>query len=141
MNSNQNFNIDNLVNNKELNILKAIFPLMPASTKRFISVYIALKELSNISYLLNYANSNISFQNSSSDDSLDFQKIFEAIKKFLSPSEIENIENYLNIMNIFTMYNDMNDEDGGFNIDMLKSMLPPEQNAMFEAFSTQNSND
>ena len=38
-------NIDMIITNKELNILKSIFPLLPANAKKGLAVYIAINEL------------------------------------------------------------------------------------------------
>lgn len=137
--------LDNLINNKELNILKAVFPLMPPNIKHVLAMYIAMKELSNAFLIIKLANIPHNF--SSGNTSLDFNKIFEAAKKHLNPSEIDSIESYLNIFNTLQMVNDMssmfdsndadNNSSAGFNMDILKSMLSPEQSAIFDTFSNQ----
>ena len=141
------FNLDWYVNNKELNILKAVFPHLPANIQKFMAIYIAMKELSNIFALLNAVNSHRFDTPANNDSKLDISKILEAVKSHLDPSETEMIENYINMMNMMKMMNEMSDmtdgtssdsdssSAGGFNMDMLKGMLTPEQSAIFDSLS------
>lgn len=136
MKKNNSFSIDSIVNNKELNIMKAVLPLLPPQTQKFLAIYIAINELSNIFALMNAIGSGNFAYNNKTNSEMDFSKIFEAIKKFLDPSEVEMYENYMNIINVMntmSMFNDMS--DGDFNMDSLKSMLTPEQSAIFDSFS------
>lgn len=136
MKNNNSFSIDSFVNNKELNIMKAVLPLLPPQPQKFLAIYIAMNELSSIFSLMNaIGNGNLAC-NKTTDTEIDFSKIFEAIKKFLDPSEVEMYENYMNIMNVMNTMNMFNDmSDGDFNMDSLKSMLTPEQSAIFDSFS------
>ncbi len=145
------FSIDNFVNNKELNIMKAVLPFLPPQTQRFMAIFIAMNELSSVFALLNAIGNGNLFSNNKCEQEPDVSKIFETIKKFLDPSEVEMYENYLNMMNTIKMFNEMssmfnNDEQeysdgnnssnsGGFNMDMLKAMLSPEQSAIFDSLS------
>ncbi len=135
---NNSFTIDNFVNNKELNILKAVLPLLPGKLQRFMAIFIAMQELSNIFALLN-AISNNSFESSCNhQDEPDISKIFEAVKKHLDPSEAEAIDNYINMMNMMNIMNQMsaeNEDTEGMNLDALKAMLNPEQSAIFDTLS------
>ena len=136
MKKNNSFSIDSFVNNKELNIMKAVLPLLPPQTQKFLAIYIAMSELSNIFSLLNAVGSGNFTCNNKHNAELDISKIFEAIKKFLDPSEVEMYENYINIMNVMNTMNMFNDmSDGDFNMDSLKSMLSPEQSAIFDSLS------
>lgn len=154
------YNIDNFVNNKELNILKAVLPHLPSNIQRFMAIYIAMKELSNIFALLNAVNSNSFESNCNDNTNLDIEKILDAVKKHLDPSEAEAIDNYIGIMNMMKIMNEMsafedenssgcrdtssNDDSsnsnssGGMNFDILKSMLSPEQSAIFDTLSNMN---
>ncbi len=159
MNNRNSFSIDNFINNRELNIMKAVLPLLPPSTQRFLAMYIAMKELSNIFGLLGALGKGSFYTENNNDDNIDFSKIFEAVKGFLKPSELETIENYYNMMNMMKMFGEMsamfedtadNSDDSdnndhnsgnnssGFNMDMLKAMLTPEQSAIFDSFSNMN---
>ncbi|MBP3338083.1 MAG: hypothetical protein J6L69_01600 [Lachnospiraceae bacterium] len=136
-------NIDMIINNKELNILKSIFPLLPANAKKGLAVYIAINELTTALSILKLIGNNNNF-NTPSTGELDFSKIFEVSKAYLSKEEVENIENYINIFNMMKMFNEMSStfsdesDSTGFNPDILKSMLSPEQAAIFETFSNNN---
>ena len=140
MNKNNSFSINNFVNNKELNIMKAVLPLLPPDTQKFLAIYIAMKELSDIFSLFDSLTKGNFTTNTSDCSNLDISKLFETIKKFLDPSEVEMYENYINIINVMKMYNEMSsmfegDTNSGFNMDALKSMLTPEQSAIFESLN------
>ncbi len=136
MKKNNSFSIDSFANNKELNIMKAVLPLLPPQTQKFLAIYIAMNELSNIFSLFNAIGSGNFTCNDNQNSEPDFSKIFDSIKKFLDPSEVEMYENYINVMNIMNTMNMFNDmSDGDFNMDSLKSMLTPEQSAIFDSLS------
>ena len=127
--------------------MKAVLPLLPSNMQKFMAIYIAINELSNIFKLFDALNNGTLNQETGFDGNLDISKIFESIKKFLDPKEAEMYENYINIMNVMKMYNEMSsmfentsDEgegntNSGFNMDILKSMLTPEQSAIFESLN------
>lgn len=140
------FSIDNFINNKELNIMKAILPLLPSHMQKFMAIYIAINELSNIFKLFEVLGNGNFSQESNHNENLDIRTIFETIKKYLDPKEAEMYENYINIINVMKMYNEMssmfenessdeNNTNAGFNMDILKSMLTPEQSAIFESLN------
>ncbi len=148
---NNSFNINQYINNKELNILKAVLPHIPANYQKFLAIYIAMKELSNIFNLINAISNNSFITTNSCNSELDISKIFESVKTFLNPDECETIDNYLNAMSMMKMMNEMSamseenfssnqdsSTSNGFNMDILKSMLTPEQSAIFDSLSNNN---
>ena len=136
-------NIDAIINNKELNILKSIFSLLPTNAKKGLAIYIAINELTSALSIFKLIGNNNNF-NTPSNEELDFSKIFEVSKVYLNKEEVESIENYINIFNMMKMFNEMSStfsddsNSTGFNPDVLKSMLSPEQAAIFESFSNNN---
>ncbi len=146
MHKKNSFSIDNFINNKELNIMKAVLPLLPSHIQKFMAIYIAINELSNAFNLLDALNNGNLSQEHKPTETLDISKLFDSIKKYLDPKEAEMYENYINIINVMNMYNEMssmfendssddNNTNGGFNMDILKSMLTPEQSAIFESLN------
>lgn len=143
---------DSLVCSKELNILKALLPFVSPDGQRFLSVFIKFQELMNTMKLVNSISSrNKGICKSHPKGESSALDIIDAVKIYLNKEEASKIENYINMFNAIKMFNelsslfgneDSSDSEGGskdsgsnnmFNMDMLKNMLSPEQQAIFES--------
>lgn len=126
---------DNLVTPPFLYTLKLLLPFTPPSVQRFFGIYIKFLELR---HTMEY------FQGFSSSPS----NILEGLKPYMDPAEKEMMEQMSSMMNMMEMVRGMQamsgqDSDmssqgfGTFNpMDMMKGMLSPEQQEMFEMYNT-----
>lgn len=126
---------DNLVTPPFLYTLKLLLPYTPPSVQRFFGIYIKFLELR---HTMEY------FQGFSSSPS----NILEGLKPYMGPAEKEMMEQMSSMMNMMEMVrsmqamsDDASDSSsqgfGSFNpIDMMKGMLSPEQQEMFEMYNT-----
>lgn len=121
-----------------LQILKTCFPYLPVSTRRLLSSYIKLSELSVA--LKSFGTENNNLAACSGDEKKSFVELLEEVRGFCNKKERETIDNALNFMQAFATYRTIlaassQGEGSASFADSLKSMLTPEQQAMFDAFS------
>ena len=111
---------DNLVTPPFLYTLKLLLPYTPPSVQRFFGIYIKFLELR---HTMEY------FQGFSSSPA----NIFEGLKPYMGPAEKEMM-----VRGMQAMSDDASDSSSqGFNpMDMMKGMLSPEQQEMFEMYNT-----
>ena len=126
---------DNLVTPPFLYTLKLMLPYTPPSVQRFFGIYIKFLELR---HTMEY------FQGFSSSPA----NILEGLKPYMGPAEKEMMEQMSGMMNMMemvrgmqSMSDDASDSSsqgfGSFNpMDMMKGMLSPEQQEMFEMYNT-----
>ncbi len=126
---------DNLVTPPFLYTLKLMLPYTPPSVQRFFGIYIKFLELR---HTMEY------FQGFSSSPA----NILEGLKPYMGPAEKEMMEQMSSMMNMMemvrgmqSMSDDASDSSsqgfGLFNpMDMMKGMLSPEQQEMFEMYNT-----
>ena len=122
---------DNLVTPPFLYTLKLLLPYTPPSVQRFFGIYIKFLELR---HTMEY------FQG------FDFSSpanILEGLKPYMEPAEKEMMEQMSGMMNMMEMVQNMqamsdSSSQGmaGFNpMDMMKGMLTPEQQEMFDMYN------
>ena len=128
---------DNLVTPPFLYTLKLLLPYTPPSIQRFFGVYIKFLELRHTMEVFQGFSSNPSPSN-----------ILEGLKPYMNPSEKEMMEQMSGMMNMMEMVRSMQSMSegspdsssqgfGAFNpMDMMKGMLSPEQQEMFEMYNT-----
>lgn len=134
---------DQLISNQTLQMIKLLIPYTSPETQRFLAVYVKFSELT---YTLNF------FQNFKRElQAQDFEKksispleIIQEIRPYL-PSQtsetLDTIVNMISMMELFDTFrgNSANgeDTDSGFNpMSMIKNMLTPEQQDMFDMYNT-----
>lgn len=130
---------DSLTFSNRLQILKLCFPYMPPASRKFLSSYIKASELANalhISEEKEMANLGACSADGAVKNPLE---LLGDIKRFCSKKEQESIDMALNFFNAFQMYHtflEIEKQDGTNNsfVDMVKSMLSPEQQSMFEQY-------
>lgn len=127
---------DNLVTPPFLYTLKLLLPYTPPSVQRFFGIYIKFLELR---HTMEY------FQGFSSSPS----NILEGLKPYMNPAEKEMMEQMSNMMNMMEMVQNIqsmsepsSEGPGAFDpMDMIKNMLSPEQQEMFEMYNTMFENE
>ncbi len=132
---------DQLLSTQNLQLLKLFIPYMPLENQRFLGVYVKFTELQHTIHFFQTQQKPIGKQNvnEKSDSILD---ILQDIRPYLPEQFSETLDNFINMMNmmdLFRSFQDMQDSDGdaGFNpMDMMKNMLTPEQQGMFEMYNT-----
>lgn len=126
---------DELVTPPHLYTLKLMLPYTPPSAQRMLGIYIKFLELRNT--LEHFQG----FQRSDSNS------ILEELKDFMKPEEREMMEQMKLFMNMMEMAQNMQaaSEDSGEDtqgspgfqpMDLMKNMLSPEQQDMFDMYSS-----
>lgn len=106
---------DSLVSGKNIQIIKTLIPFMPPNSQKILSVMVKVTELQNTIRLVNSpsiraAGIHINGTGKNLSDML------EAMKKFLSPQDVEMIDMFMTIMEL----GKMNEDAQG---DMLKEYM------------------
>ena len=96
---------DTLVSPKELNIIKASLPYINVNGRKFLSIYVKFKELSNTLELLD-ENNPLSICSTNTSEKPSISDLIENIKIYLDKHELDMVNNYMNAINTLTMYNE-----------------------------------
>lgn len=143
--SNQMTPFDQLLSSESLQMMKLLIPYMPPKNQRFLGVYVKFLELQQTINFFKNINSSVYAQ--------DFHKkkisvldILEDIRPFLPSHLTELLENLTSMMNMLEMMQTMSEMQGNTNqtnsnsdfdpMAMMKHMLTPEQQDMFEMYNT-----
>lgn len=146
---------------KSINILKASLPFIPVNMQKTVSNYIKIEEFNN---MIKNLNSSIDdtlqaceFDSKENKTNFNSQDLLSAIKPYLNKSEIELVNMIVNFSKAYNMYNSYglnninfnnlnsnntqsfddkneNPDSDKSNIETLKSMLSPNQRAMFDTY-------
>lgn len=135
-------NFDALLQNKQLQIIKAAIPYMQPLTQKPLSVYVKMIELNNTLNLFEKENADLNIcSGENAEDNI--SNMLNDIKCFCDEKEKENIEFILNFFSTIQIYrtyinnydNKDNDTDNN-NINIIKNLLTPEQQNMFDTYQT-----
>lgn len=145
---------DEMVTPPHLQMLKVFLPYTPASNQKFLGIFIKFMEFQQTIHFFQSFNIPLHSQTLGPDSSAD---MFEDLKPYLPPQTAEMADTFMNMMNMMEMMqmfqenapDDAQSESsssgafsGGFNpMDMMKGMLTPEQQNMFEMYNTMFSNE
>ena len=129
---------DSLITPPFLYTLKLLLPYIPSSMQRFLGIYIKYLELR---HAMDY------FQGFSSNPQP--KDILDGLKPYMSTAEKEMMEQMSGMMNMMEMVQNMQamsdsspQDSGGFNpLDMMKGMLSPEQQEMFDMYNAMFENE
>lgn len=134
---------DKLISSKQLQMLKLMIPYAPPQNQRTLAVYTKFLELQ---YTMDYFGKFQSDLHTQAFEKATFtpMSMLDELRPYL-PERIRNsLDSILNVFNMMEMISTMekvnsneNSDAGGFNpIDIMKGMLTPEQQNMFEMYST-----
>lgn len=134
---------DQLVSTQNLQMVKLLIPYTPPETQRLLAVYVKFSELQ---HTLDF------FQNFKSElHAQDFEKktfspmdILQEIRPYLPNQTSETLDTMLNMMSMMELFETFRETSGqnpnadsGFDpMSMMKNMLTPEQQGMFDMYST-----
>lgn len=122
---------DNQLNNPSLQMIKLLIPYLPQKNQRILAIYIKFIEFQNTLSSFRVFRT----KKHSAEDMLN------EIRPYL-PSEVFNsIDQILNMVNMMEMIKNMSDESNSDPTEMLKNMLTPEQQSMFEMYNTMFSSE
>lgn len=121
--------IDQVANGGNLLLMKAMIPYLPQAGQRFLALYAKAAEITNL----------MGFYRSSPDlgacagceAAASPEEMLSDIRCFCGRQEQEAIDQYIQMMQIMQLCQALQHTDGS--PDMLKNLLPPEQQSMFEA--------
>lgn len=131
---------DSIICDSRIQILKAAIPFIQPREQKFLSIYVKYMELSKTIALAKSLNSDsvgiCSLKGNKPAEKGDFLQI---IRKYCTNTERETIDMIINFINTYKMFQACKEsaesEDSSmFNI--LKSGLSPEQQEMFEMYSS-----
>lgn len=123
---------DSLVTPPFLYTLKLLLPYTPASMQRFLGIYVKFLELRHAME---------TFQGFASRAQP--KDMLDGLKPYMNPAEKEMMEQMTGIMNMMEMIQNMQaasgsspqEGDGIDPLDMIKGMLSPEQQEMFDMYN------
>lgn len=143
---------DSLICDPHLQMIKAAIPYISASGQQILSIYVKSLELSKTMKLLQKDGNQSVGICSISENKRNPTEMLNAIKKYCTDGEREMLELFMNFSSAFHMYNSYRElfpsEHSGKNagnasqeasinpMDILKGMLSPEQQSMFDTYST-----
>jgi hypothetical protein len=141
---------DELTIPEEVQMLKLLLPYTPASGQKNIGILIRFLELQHTIQFFRHSTMGTDVT-SSGHSSASFLEILEAISPYLAPKDAEMIRTFREFMNIMEMAqtlqsgfsdqeectDDGNNSFGNLNpMDLMKGMLSPEQQEMFQMYQT-----
>lgn len=134
---------DSIVSAKQLKIIKAAIPYIPTSEQKFMSIFVKIRELTNTFQLFNRSDDELVSICSVPEESRNPSEMLNAIKNCCEDQEKERIDLIFNLVTATSLYNTYrkqnNDADTSSNnmdfMSIMKNMLSPEQQAIFETYS------
>lgn len=134
-NINQMTPFDQQTSTNTLQLLKLFIPYLPPQSQRMFAIYIKFLEFQHT----------LSFFRSFRQKTFSTQDIIQDLKPYMPPSASESIDNLLNMMSMMELFQGMySSDDQGNEFDpmsMMKNMLSPEQQSMFEMYNDMFAND
>lgn len=129
---------DRLISSKDLQLMKLIIPYTPPANQHLLAVFVKFLELNRTMNFFHQPRPNIHTQTfeKSFTSPLD---IVDEIRPYLSEAERNSIDSVLNALNMIQMLEKMekmSGGDAGNPMDMVREMLTPEQQTMFEMYNT-----
>jgi len=118
---------------QSLQLTKLLIPYLPRETQRIMAIYVKFMEFQNTWSTFR------AFRQKSHTT----QDIFQELRPYMPPSASDSIDNIMNMMSMMEMMQNMQDMDSkeasGFGFDpmqMMQSMLTPEQQGMFDMYNS-----
>ena len=129
---------DRLISSKDLQLMKLIIPYTPPANQHMLAILVKFLELNRTIKIFHQSRQNIHTQTFEKSFSSPLD-IVDEIRPYLSEAERTSIDSILNVFNMMQMLETMEKMSGTetFNpMDMVKEMLTPEQQTMFEMYNT-----
>lgn len=129
---------DRLISSKDLQLMKLIIPYTPPANQHMLAILVKFLELNRTIKIFHQSHQNIHTQTFEKSFSSPLD-IVDEIRPYLSEAERTSIDSILNVFNMMQMLETMEKMSGTetFNpMDMVKEMLTPEQQTMFEMYNT-----
>lgn len=148
MESTENHNhidFDSIVSARQLQIMKAAIPYIPTGEQKFISMFVKLRELMNTYQLFNRSSEELVGICSVPEESRNPVEMLNAIKVYCNENETDQIDLMLNMLSAASIYNvykkqstaSSTSSQNNFDfMSVVKGMLTPEQQTMFETYSS-----
>ncbi len=141
---------DKLISPRQLQLLKLFIPYIPMKSQRILAVYTKFTELKYTLQFFQHFQKDIHPQTCQKNLSSPFDMLDE-IRPYLSEEEqnkVDSFANLLSMMELMSSLQNMSDsgcEDSDMGkitpMDMMKGMLTPEQQEMFEMYSSMFQDD
>ena len=113
-------------NSQSLQMVKLIIPYLPPKNQRILAIYIKFVEFQNT------LSSFRIFKNRTHST----EQMLNEIRPYLPSDIFDSIDSILNMISMMEMMKSMSDSNTSDPSEMLKSMLSPEQQSMFEMYNT-----
>lgn len=140
----------------ELQMLKLFLPYTPAPNREFLGVFIKFQELRHTISFFQKSTGDLSAQSLGGGDAPSLPEILESLKPYLPRQSAEILDTFLgfaNIMEMAQMFQGQSGSSGGGGfpgtgdmgaafsgqmnpMDMMMGMLSPEQQSMFQMYSS-----
>lgn len=134
---------DQLISSENLQLVKLLIPYTPPETQRFLAVYVKFSELQYTMHFFEQFKKELHTQDFEKQ-SLSPLEILQEIRPFLPKDRAETFDNILHMMHMMELLETMREmpgsgesSDPGFDpMSMMKTMLTPEQQDMFDMYNT-----
>lgn len=132
------FALDEIASESHVQMIKAAIPYINIPIQKFAAIYVKALELNNTISFFNNTGGDLSACSISAEGTaLD---MLNDIQCYCNDKEKETVDLLINFMNSFQLYDTYKSEFGNTEnngpMGMLKAFLSPEQQAMFETYST-----
>ena len=118
-------------NNPSLQMIKLLIPYLPPKNQRILAIYIKFIELQNT------LSSFRIFKNRTHST----EQMLNEIRPYLPIDVFDSIDNILNMLNMMEIMKSMSETNSSDSSEILKNMLSPEQQSMFDMYNTMFSNE
>lgn len=136
---------DKLISSSDLQLMKLIIPYTPLSNQHILAIFVRFLELHRTINFFQHSQQNVHTQTFEKSFSSPLD-IVDEIRPYLSEEEKNSLDSILNVFNMMQMLqamakmtsqNDEQSDTAAFDPkDMVKEMLTPEQQEMFQMYST-----
>jgi len=124
--------IDQIANGDQLQMIKAALPYMMQPEQKYAAIYTKIMEIQNI----------LSFYQETQDISIcsleqeetSIIDVFQDLKKYCPESQKAPLEQYIQIIQIMNIFQSSKSTDRSQ--DLMKNLLSPEQQSLFETYQT-----
>lgn len=144
---------DSMITTHSMKLIKTALPYIDISEQRFLSIYLKFSEFVNTIQLFSEKPSELSACKKKSADTGNVSKMLHALKNVCDDKERETMDMILNFMQAMQLYQSYNEffatsrennsehenatSGNGFqNMDLMKALLTPEQQSMFETYKS-----